>query len=145
MPEHPMVAGTARVGCFLALDCLFLQRLMPLKLPNSPFQGSNRSISPLYSPEKTTASHDVAPEIASVVDLVKNSYIGIPDTHCKQLTISVKMLNLLLSTVWVLTSGSWTKFDPRGMVYRPLRRGNLLFSLHQDNKCDILINVRLLT
>ena len=64
---------------FLALDCLFLQRLMTLKLPNPPFQGSNSSISPLHSPEKTTASHDVAPEVTFVGQPEKNSYIGIPE------------------------------------------------------------------
>jgi len=47
---------------FFALDCLFFQRLITLKLPNSPFQVSDRSISTLHSPEKTTSSHDVAPE-----------------------------------------------------------------------------------
>ena len=62
---------------FLALDCLLFQRLITLKLPNSPFQGSNRSILLLHSPEKATASHDVMPEVTSDGQPVKNPYIGI--------------------------------------------------------------------
>jgi len=41
------------------------------KLPNSPFQGSDRSIFTLYSPGKATASHDVALETAPVTDINK--------------------------------------------------------------------------
>jgi hypothetical protein len=49
-----------RISALLALDCLLFQRLASLKLPNSPFQGSNKAILTLLSPEKATTSHDVA-------------------------------------------------------------------------------------
>jgi hypothetical protein len=39
---------------------------MTLKLPNLPFQGSNKAIFTLHLPEKATASHDVAAEITLV-------------------------------------------------------------------------------
>jgi len=39
---------------------------MTLKLPNSPLQGSDKAIFTLHLPEKATASHDVATEIALV-------------------------------------------------------------------------------
>jgi len=74
------LSTTVTSGAFLRSAACFFQRLITLKLPNSLFQVSDRSISVLHAPEKTTAPHDVAPEVTSMghpakVSLYRNSRI----------------------------------------------------------------------
>jgi len=64
---------------FLALACLFFQRLLTLKLPNSPCRAQTRQLSRLNRREKLWAAHDVGPVNSAVADPERHT-ISMPDT-----------------------------------------------------------------